>query len=172
LSLAGMTILIGETAWYSHRLNAGDLMALAASGCYAVYLLSTQHARAHVDTLTFMTLSTLTSLALLGAGVALFGLSFSGYSAKAWMSLLGLGLISHLAGWLAINYALGHLRAAPLSVSLLGQALVTALLAIPLFGETLRTHQLIGGTLVLAGIFLVNHRRTRAEAGPTAPENV
>jgi len=41
-------------------------------------------------------------------------------------------------------------------VGLLGQAPVTALLAIPLLGESLHRNQVVGGLLVLAGIFLVS----------------
>lgn len=68
-------------------------------------------------------------------------------------------MISHLVGWLAINYALGHLKASAVSVSLLGQAVVTALLSIPILGETLGAVQTVGGLLVLSGIYLVNSRK-------------
>ena len=68
---------------------------------------------------------------------------------------LGLGLVSQLAGLVAINFALGHLRAAPVSVCLLAQVVVTALVAMPLLGEYLKSNQIIGGVLVLGGIYLV-----------------
>jgi drug/metabolite transporter (DMT)-like permease len=66
-----------------------------------------------------------------------------------------MGLVSQLGGWLGINYALGHLRAAPVSVCLLAQVIVTALVAMPLLGEYLRANQVVGGILVLAGIYFV-----------------
>lgn len=74
------------------------------------------------------------------------------------IALLGLGLFSQLAGWLAINKALGRLRAAPVSVSLLAQPVVTAILGILFLGESLQASDLLGGMLVLAGNFLVNQR--------------
>jgi drug/metabolite transporter (DMT)-like permease len=102
-----------------------------------------------------MTLSTIVSIvALLLINLAM-GSTFTGYGRSAWLALAGLGLISQLGGWLAINYALGHLRAAPVSVCLLAQVLVTALAAMPLLGEFPKLNQVAGGVLVLAGIYLV-----------------
>jgi drug/metabolite transporter (DMT)-like permease len=88
----------------------------------------------------------------------LLGVRLTGYSHQTWLALVGLGLVSQLGGWLAISYALGHLSVAPVSVGLLGQAMVTALLSMPLLGEYLSMNQVIGGTLVLAGIYLVNRK--------------
>jgi drug/metabolite transporter (DMT)-like permease len=69
---------------------------------------------------------------------------------------LGLALITHVGGWLAINYALGHIRASIVSVTLLAQPVMTALLSIPLLGEDLFPLQIVGGVLVLSGIYIVN----------------
>jgi drug/metabolite transporter (DMT)-like permease len=83
------------------------------------------------------------------------GSALTGYTSQSWMALAGLGLVSQLGGWLGINYSLGHLRAAPVSVWLLGQVVVTALVAMPLLGEYVHGSQLIGGLVVLTGIFCV-----------------
>ena len=158
IALCGMTFLVGSTVWQQLRFNTGDLLALGASFAYAMYLLTTQRVRVRVDTLTFMTISVVSSTLLLFAFNLILGMRLTGYSTKTWVALIGMGLISHLGGWLAINYALGHIRAAPASVGLLSQAVVTALLAIPLLGEFLTIYQIAGGTLVLGGIYFANHR--------------
>ena len=150
------------------RLDPGNLLAVGASFFYAAYLLTTHRARAKVDLLTVMTLSTVTSaVLLLGINLAM-GTALGGYSRRAWLALAGLGLVSQLTGWLAINYALGHLRAAPVSVCLLSQVLVTALAAMPLLGEYLQSNQVIGGALVLVGIYLVT--RSKAEEPIPIPD--
>jgi drug/metabolite transporter (DMT)-like permease len=161
VSIAGMAILVGATSLHGFHWNAGDLLALLASGFYAAYILLTQKARTRVDTITFMAISLIsTILVLLGLNLAM-GSALSGYSHRTWWALLGLGLISHMGGWLAINYALGHLRAASVSVSLLAQTIVTALLSIPLLGENLTVHQIVGGAVVLVGIYLANQRTAK-----------
>jgi len=158
IALSGMTLIVGVDAWREFHFNAGDLLAIAASIFYAAYLLTTQKARASVDTLSFNAIYMAAATLILLPVNLLGGYSLSGFSTQTWLALLGLGLVSQLGGWLAINYALGHLRAAHVSVSLLGQAVVTALLGIPLLDEWLTLNQIIGGILVLTGIYLVNQR--------------
>jgi len=176
VALGGMVVLVGADAALRLRFSLGDALALSSSFFYAAYLLTTRTVRARVDTVTFMAVSVAVSAFLLLALNLSLGSKLHGYPGRVWLSLLGLGLVSHLGGWLAINYALGHMRAAPLSVGLLGQAPVTALLAIPLLGEGLRANQVVGGLLVLFGIFLVNQRwRPAGRAGsntvPTGEES-
>ena len=71
---------------------------------------------------------------------------------------MALGLISHALGWLSINYSLGHLPAPLTAVSLLFQPVLTALLAVPLLGEGLSIFQIVGGVIVLFGIYIVTRR--------------
>lgn len=158
MAIGGMAILLGAASWRGFHLSLGELLAIVASFLYAGYLLTTQRARAGVDTLTFMAWSAVpTILVLLVINLAM-GSTLTGYSRKAWLALIGMGLLSQALGWLSINYALGHLRAAPVSVTLLGQVVVTALLSIPILGEGLSLQQIIGGTVVLCGIYLANQR--------------
>jgi len=158
LSLAGVALILGGDILRHPELGLGDLLAISAGMFYAAYLLTTQRARAQLDTLTFMTLGIAVGVAVTLAMCLAFGTPLAGFSRDTWLSLLGLGLISHLGGWLAINYALGHIRASAASVSLLGQPVLTALFSIPLLGESLSAEQIIGGALVLGGIWVVNRR--------------
>lgn len=160
-SLIGMALIVGVNALKEMTLNRGDLFSIAASVFYAAYLLTTQKARMTSDTLTFMTVSVLSGASLLLIMNLSLGLPLTGFSSKTWFALAGLGLASHLVGWLAINYALGHLKASSVSVSLLAQAVVTALLSIPILGERLGMNQSAGGALVLGGIYLVNSRKRK-----------
>jgi drug/metabolite transporter (DMT)-like permease len=159
LSLLGMALIVGIDALRAVSMNRGDLLSIAASVFYAAYLLTTQKARMTSDTLTFMTISVVSGAALLWLANLGLGFPLLGFGPRTWWALAGLALFSHLLGWLAINYALGHLKASSVSVSLLGQAVVTALLSIPILGETLGLTQTLGGSLVLGGIYLVNSRK-------------
>ncbi len=161
LALLGMVFVARPASAAGFALDAGSLMAIGASILYAGYLLTTQRVRATTSTVTFMTVSVVTSsILLLTIGLATHA-PFTGYPLQSWLALLGLGLVSQVGGWLSINYALGHLPATQVSVSLLGQVLVTTLIAIPLFGEIPAPIQVLGGALVLAGIYLVQRSRQR-----------
>jgi len=165
LALAGMMWLVGGDAFRHLGMSYGNLLAVGASVFYAAYILATQRARARVDLLTFMAVSTLSSVLLLLLLNLALGSALTGFPARSWLALAGLGLISQLGGWLAINYALGHMQAAHVSVCLLAQTVVTALLSMPILGEYLKANQIIGGLLVLAGIYWV----TQSYARPLAP---
>ena len=75
-------------------------------------------------------------------------------SAYGWWVLIGLALISHASGQGLIAYALAHLPAAFSSVSLLFQPVMAALFAWVLLAEPLVALQMVGGVVVLVGIYL------------------
>lgn len=75
---------------------------------------------------------------------------------RAWLALVGVGLISQLGAYYALVHALGHLPATITSVGLLAHVPCTAILAVLLLGEPLSWTQVLGGVVVLAGIYVVN----------------
>jgi drug/metabolite transporter (DMT)-like permease len=169
LAIAGCLAVV-STDFYAGQTRTGhvrgDLLALTAAIFWAAYLLTTEQVRASMDTLTFNTLaiagSVITLLVIcLAAGVPLWG-----YQPRAWMSLLALGLISQLSSYYFLVFALGHLPATVVSVGLLAQIPLTALLAMPLLEEAISAPQMLGGVLVLAGIYVV----TRGAGQPEAPQ--
>lgn len=158
LALGGMAWIIGIKAIQQFHFNTGDLLAIAAGFCYASYMLVTQKARSRLDTLTLNTMTMgICVFLLLGANL-LSRQALTGFSLHSWLALLGLGLIPQSIGWLAINYAMGHLPAARVSVSLLAQVVITTLLGIFILGELPSLSDAGGGILVLTGIYLVNQR--------------
>ncbi len=156
-----MGIIVGGDAFSRSGPGVGDALALTAGVSYAGYLLAMQRIRAKMDTLSSLWIPGLTGALLL----LLFNLATHqtlwGFPPHVYLSLLELGIISQVIGWLAINYALGHLPAAIVSATLLGQPVLTALFAVPLLGEALASRQLLGGLVALAGIYLVNRGFSR-----------
>ena len=83
----------------------------------------------------------------------------TGYTSAGYISMIAAALVGQVAGYLAISYALGYLPASIVSPTLLGQPMLTALLAVPLLNESISWAQVAGGVLVLAGIWFVNRPR-------------
>lgn len=137
-----------------------DFMAIAAAFCFAGYLLAVADARDRMDTLTLNTIAMAVSTVCLLPICLAIGAPLWDYPASTWIALLWLGIVSQVGAYLLIAYALGHLPATIVSVGLLGQAPLTALLAALLLRERLAPLQLVGGALVLAGIYVVNRTRT------------
>jgi drug/metabolite transporter (DMT)-like permease len=161
LGLLGMTIIVGGDMFSGSHLGAGDALALTAGVAYAGYLLSMQRIRAQLDTLSSLWIPGVTGAVLLLVFNLLTHEPLFGFPLHSYLSLLALGIISQVVGWLAINYALGHLPAAIVSATLLGQPVLTAVLAVMFLGEALGPGQLLGGLVALAGIYLVNRGYVR-----------
>ncbi|HEX6543686.1 MAG TPA: DMT family transporter [Ktedonobacterales bacterium] len=156
IALCGMGIIVGLDIFRGSGLGAGDLLAMLAGVFYALYMLVTQRVRVWMDTLSSLWISTVVgTLLLLTLNLAL-GRALWGFTPPQYIQLFALGLVSQVIAYLAINYALGHLPASVVSPTLLGQPVLTALLAVPLLSEMLEPRQIIGGAVALVGIFLVN----------------
>ncbi len=156
-ALGGATVMIAGMSREASAGNlAGGFLALTASIFFAAYLLTTEHVRGVLDTLSFSTLAIAGSVVTLLIICLVLDAPLGGFSRSTWAALLGLGLISQLAAYFALVYALGHLPATFTSVGLLAQVPLTALLAVPLLGEPLHPTQAVGAALVLAGIYIVN----------------
>ena len=156
MALFGMLVILGLENVSGFRFGPGNILAVVSSFFYAGYLLAAQAARRRADTLLFTATSIFSSTVLLLLISLLRGEKLTGFAPPTWLAFLGLGLISHLAGWYAINSALGQIKASVVSVSLLGQPVVTALAAWPILGEPLRIPQAVGGLLILAGVTIVH----------------
>jgi drug/metabolite transporter (DMT)-like permease len=141
LTLGGAAIVLGTDFLTGSSLGIGDLLAITAGIFYAGYFLVTQRGRIHWDTLSY---------------IWIVGLVAS-------LCLLATSIIS-TGGYLAVGYALGHLPASLVAPTMIGQPVITALLAIPLLGENLQTSQALGGIAVMTGIYLVHN--SREESNP------
>lgn len=162
LAMAGSLVLVWGDLLRHVKFGMGDVMALGAAGCFAVYLMATEEVRTTTGTLAFLRLAIFSSTISLLILNLLLGNSFHVPSARSWAALFGLALISQLGGYLALTYAMGHLPATITSVSLLTQVPLTAVLAALLLAEPLRLPQILGGLLVLSGVALA-HREKHPE---------
>jgi drug/metabolite transporter (DMT)-like permease len=163
LAVGGSLVILWADLKRHAHFGLGDVMALAAAACFAVYLLATEQVRTTTSTLVFLRLAMISStLALLAINLAM-GVSLRVTTGRTWLALLGLGLISQLAGYLALTYALGHLPATITSISLLTQGPITAAMAALLLAEPISPAQIIGGVLVLAGVGLAHREKNPEE---------
>ena len=156
LSFTGMIAIVGTDVMRHPNLGLGDLYALGGAACYAGYLLYVRRSRQEIDALTFSAISGVAAVVTLLAICLVLGTPLHGYPARTWWALVGLALVTQVVGHLSVAYSLGRLPVSRTSIALLGQAPLTAVLAVPLLGERLGTVQLAGGAMVLAGIYVVN----------------
>lgn len=152
LALTGSAVLVADSFGISLQTVIGDLLGVAAAVFYSGYLLGVSRLRRSTSAVEVMWWSTLAcTLALLPLAV-LLGDVFWPQSLRGWAILVGLALVSQVAGQGLIAWALAHLSPAFSSVSLLVQPVAAAILAWVLLSEPFGPWQALGGAIVLAGI--------------------
>lgn len=166
IAMSGAVLVLGLDALQSFDLGLGTLFGLIAGVFYGGYFLITQRGRARLDAITYFWFSVLGAVVLLLVINIALGNALLGYSTRSYLALLGLGVVSQGIGWLAINYAQGHLPATIVSPTLLGQPVLTGLIAGPILGEFLAPLQIMGGLAVLAGVYLVHRSRINKPINP------
>jgi drug/metabolite transporter (DMT)-like permease len=158
LALSGAVIIFGNDAFSNPHLGFGDLLATASSFFYAGYYLVTQRGRNFYSVLPYWWVVTTCSSAFLLFYVFIFNIPLAGYSGSTYLTFILAALISQMIGSFSLTYALGHLPASVVAPTMIVQPVLSALLAIPLAGESLLPLQWLGGAVVLAGIYWVNRR--------------
>jgi drug/metabolite transporter (DMT)-like permease len=156
ITLTGGAIVAGSDFLVHPTLGWGDMLSLLAGLFYAGYYLCTQAGRRHLDSARYVWLAGAVSAVCLLVICLAAGFPLTGYPPQTYLAFAAAALITQAAGYLAVGYALGHLPASIVSPSMTGQPVVSALLAIPLLGETLTPIQWLGGAVVITGIYLVN----------------
>jgi len=169
-TLVGAAAVVGVDIAGRIALGWGDGLAWAAGVFYAGYFICTQRGRAWLGSIDYVWVAGAAStITLLGISLAM-GFSLTDYPSQTWLAFLGMALISQVLGYLAITFALGHFTASFVSPTMVGQPVLTALLAIPLLGEYLSLGQWLGGAAVLMGIVLI-HRSRVAPLGSSQPSS-
>jgi drug/metabolite transporter (DMT)-like permease len=159
ITLIGAAAVLGVDHPGQLRLGLGDALGWAAGVFYAGYYICNQRGRTSLRSIEYVWLAGAAStITLLGMSLAM-GFSLTGYPARTWLAFLGMALISQALGYVAISYALGHLSASLVSPTMVGQPVLTAILAIPFLGENLSPAQWLGGAAVLIGIVLIHRSR-------------
>ena len=161
VAMAGALVILGLDSLRALSFGVGALFGLLGGIFHAGYFLTTQRGREKLDALTYFWLAAVSStLGLLVTSLVLH-YPLTGYPASTYLNFLALGLVTQVCGHLSINYALGYLPASIVAPTLLGQPVVTAILAGPLLGEGLSLGQVLGGISVLAGVYTVHRSRQR-----------
>lgn len=152
LALAGSAVLVADSFTVSAQTVLGDFLGVVAALFYSGYLLGVSRLRRKAAAVEVMWWTTLACAAALLPLTLLLGEPFWPQSARGWWVLIGLALISQIAGQGLIAWALAHLPASFSSVSLLVQPVAAALFAWVLLAEPFGALQALGGAIVLAGI--------------------
>jgi len=163
VALAGMIVMslgdfLGGTA-VGPRPLYGNGLALIGAVTAAGYVLAGRSLRQRLPLLPYVTVVYgIAALALLAVVVGQ-GHPLMGYPGREWALFLAMAVGPGVLGHTLVNWSLAHVESSLVSVTLLGEPLGSALLALLLLAEVPSLWTVVGGAVVLAGIAVTARTR-------------
>ncbi|SFH30154.1 Permease of the drug/metabolite transporter (DMT) superfamily [Halorubrum aquaticum] len=140
-------VLVGPAPLY------GNGLALFGAVTAAGYVLAGRSLRQRLALVPYVVVVYGVCTVSLLALVLAQGHPLSGYPPREWAVFLGLAVGPGLFGHTVINWVLGYLESSVVSVSLLGEPVGATVLALVLLGEAPTRFTVVGGVIVLSGIY-------------------
>ena len=156
LAIAGTVVIAGGRPGVGGAAFFGNTLALVGAVAMAVYVLIGRSLRTGgVGALSYSIVGySAAALALLPVAL-LSGAQLWGYSTTTWFWLFVITLGPQLLGHTVLNWALEYVRASIVSGAVLAEPVIAALLAWLVLAEKPGLATLLGGLVVLAGLYLL-----------------
>lgn len=144
----------------------GDGLALIGAVMAAGYLTIGRSLRRKLSLLAYIFLTYATAAMVLLALCLLTRQSFTGYSAYTYLMFLLLAVVPQMIGHSSFNWALRYLSATFVAVTVLGEPIGSTILAVIILKEIPTETKLVGGLLILVGIYITSRGETAAQVEP------
>ena len=159
--LGSAVISYGDLA-LSGRALLGDLLAWAGSLAISAYMLVGRTLRRKLSTVAYVW----PCYGVAGVALALVclasGQSLVGWSASSYTMLILLALVPQIVGHTVVNWALAVVSPIVVTLAILGEPVGSTLLALAILHETPPPAALLGGALILTGIYLASRQEMQA----------
>ncbi|HEX2088879.1 MAG TPA: DMT family transporter [Actinomycetota bacterium] len=165
IGLAGAAIVSGGDFGISKRAAAGDLLALAGAITAAGYLLAGRRLRSEMSLFAYVGVVYTTCAVLLLPAAALGG-RLTGFSGNTWFMFVLLAVIPQALGHTVFNYLLKDMDASLVAISIMGEPVGSTLLALAFFGEVPPLTAIVGGVLILIGIYVAVTKQPKSSIPP------
>lgn len=175
VSFCGVAVLtVGKAGQGDGGHWLGDLILLGASAVFAVYTILVKEVADQYDALTLNTLTyALGALLVIPFGPkAVFNVRWAAPHAQAWWALAYMIVFGSVVGFLIFAFALTELSAARVAAFNYIQPVIATGLAIWLLGEKLTLKVVVGGTLILLGVYLTERERGEESQAPDVGRGV
>lgn len=143
------TFIKGSAFW-------GDFLALCGAWMAAGYMIIGRQLRTKISLFPYIFIVYGMAAVCIVAITISSGSNFLGYSPVTYAWLLLLALIPQLLGHSTFNWALAHLHASVVSITMLGEPIGSTILAYFLLGEFPSGIKLFGSAIILAGIYIAS----------------
>lgn len=154
LGIAGGVLIAFSDMRVSSYSLYGDFLSLGGAIMASCYFLVGRKIRKTVNLISYIVpVYALTALILTGF-VYIMGHDFYGYQQSTYIYFVLLAIIPQLVGHSSLNWSLKYVTATTVAVFVLGEPVGSSILAYFFLNETVAPIQLVGGALILSGIFI------------------
>jgi len=171
IAVLGVVALSGVDLRVSVHAFLGDLLALTAAVLAALYMTLGSSVRQTVSLTPYATVCYGTASITLAAMAALSGQHLLGFGSDAWLKILALTAGAQLLGHTMFNRALKTTSATVISVVILLEVPIAALLAAVWLGQIPSLWALPGAVLILAGLVAISMASSSASEGGDANDD-
>jgi len=136
----------------------GDILAFLGAIMASGYLMVGSKLREEMDVLPYISMVyTFSASFLLITSISL-QVPFTGYKPSSYFYMVLLAIVPQLIGHTAINWALKHLKASMVAITILGEPIGASILAYIIFRETIKSFQSVGIILIFLAIIIASRR--------------
>ncbi|WP_290817651.1 DMT family transporter [Halovivax sp.] len=147
----------------------GNALALVGALMLAGYVLAGRSIRQRVSLFPYVTVVYAACSVTLLVVVGVQGHAYAAYPAREWALFLAMALLPGILGHTIINWVLEHLESVVVSVAWLGEPVGATLLALVLLAEVPDAITVVGGLVVLSGIYVTTVERERRDSEVDGP---
>lgn len=162
IAVVGTVIIAGGGFRGGSRAVLGDLLALAGAIFAAIYVLLGRSLRQQLSLVTYSSIVYAAAACVLGVVMLVSGTAFLGYPSETWLMFVLITAGPQFLGHTTFNYLLGHVRASIVAVALLAEPVGATILAWVILGEPPGAATVIGGAVVLIGVYVAIAAESRA----------
>jgi len=155
LAVAGGAIIGGADAAGGGLRWQGDLLAIGGAVAIAGYFCVGSRLRRRLSLLAYIFPVYSFAAVVLCAGALVSKVPLTGYGWESYAYCFLMAIICQILGHSVFNWALRHLAATVVAIAVLGEPVGASVLALFVLGEVPRRAEIVGGILILSGIFLV-----------------
>jgi drug/metabolite transporter (DMT)-like permease len=154
-AIIGMGVISGGDLNLGREYIIGDILALLGALCAGIYLFIGRQLRAKLDNLGYIfpvyTISAVTLLII----ALINGENLVDYSFQSWGMFFLLALVPTVLGHSLYNWLLKYVPAHKVATTILGEPIGATILAIIFFNQIPGWGTVVGGIMILSGIFIV-----------------
>ena len=132
----------------------GDMFALVGAFAAGTYILGGRQIRKGYSLFTYCLVVYGVCTIVLFVTCLFLAVPLTAFPSNDWILFILMALIPGILGHTVYNWTLGHVNASVVSVSLLGEPIGASVLAVILLSEVPTEYTVIGGAIVLIGIYL------------------